>query len=251
MLDNLSLREDGILKAMMDDPRVSVAALSKLFAVSEVTIRNDLNALSDRGLLVRMRGGGLPAFHPNILERQRVHVDQKLRLAKAAAELIANGDEIMLVAGTTTSLVPRFLFGRRGVKIVTNSTYLLPYARTNSGLQITFTGGEFRPDAEAMVGPAALRELGQFHVGTAFLGADGFSLEKGVTADSVEIAEVVRKMADQATRLVLLADSSKANRAGFSYIMPMSRVNVLITDDGIDAGVVDALTKQGVEVCRV
>lgn len=248
MLDNLSEREAGIIDRMMTNPRITVPMLAKAFDVSEVTIRTDLAAMEEQGIIVRLRGGGMPAYHPSILARQGVQHDTKLRLAKAAAALIKNGDEIMLVGGTTTSMIPRFLYGKRNVRIVTNSTYLLPYARTNEGLKVIFTGGEFRPECEAMVGPATLRELAQFHVQSAFLGADGIDPEKGVMADSVEIAEVVRTMSQQAERLILLADSSKTKRAGFAYIMPLEKIHTLITDDGIDEKTVQAIREKGVHV---
>lgn len=251
MIDNLSPREEGMLQKIMENPRISVTELAKAFGVSEVTIRNDLNDMAEQGLIVRTRGGGLPAFHPSILERQHIHHDKKLRLAKAAAGMINNGDEVMLVGGTTTSLIPRFLYGKRDIKMVTNSTYLLPYARTNMGLKITFTGGEFRPENEAMVGPAALRALAQFHVSTAFLGADGIMPDKGVTADSVEIAEVVRTMAAQAERLVVVADSSKTRRAGFAYIMPLEKVHTFITDSNIQPELASAIRQAGVHVVTV
>ena len=251
MLDSLSARARGIITAMMQNPRISVAALAAQFEVSNVTIRNDLKDMAEQGLIVRSRGGGLPAFHPDILARQQQNSGAKLRMAKAAAGMIASGAEVMIVGGTTTSQIPRFLSGKRNIKIVTNSTYLLPYARTNPGLRITFTGGEFRPENEVMVGPATLRELGQFHVPLAFLGSDGFTLEKGLTADSVEIAEVVRKMAEQATRLVLLADSSKVNRAGFAYIMPLEKINTLITDNQISESTAKGIRERGVEIITV
>jgi len=251
MLDNLSEREERMIQKLMENPRISVTELAKDFGVSEVTIRNILNDMAEQGLIVRTRGGGLPAFHPSILQRQQVNPEEKLRIAKAAADLIKSGDELMLVGGTTTSLVPRFLNGKRDIKIVTNSTYLLPYARTNMGIKITFTGGEFRPENEAMVGPTTLRELAQFHVSTAILGADGFMPDKGVTADSVEIAEVVRTMAAQAERLILLADSSKTLRAGFAYIMPLEKVHTFITDSKIQPEVAKAIRKAGVQVITV
>jgi len=251
MLDNLSEREAGIVERMMANPRITVPMLAKAFDVSEVTIRTDLASMEEQGIIVRLRGGGMPAFHPSILARQGVQRDVKMRLAKAAAGLIKNGDEIMLVGGTTTSLIPRFLYGKRNIRIVTNSTYLLPYARTNEGLKIIFTGGEFRAECEAMVGPTALRELAQFHVQSAFLGADGLDPEKGVMADSVEIAEVVRTMSQQAQRLILLADSSKTKRAGFAYIMPLEKIHTLITDNGIDDVTAQAIREKGVKICIV
>ncbi len=190
MVENLSEREASILHVIVENPRISVAELATIEKVSEVSIRNCLKELENKGLFVRAHGGGMPAFHPMWSARLSGHRDVKMRLAKATAELIRSGDDLMLIGGTTTTNIVRFLYGRRDVKIVTNSTALLPYARTNTGIRFLFTGGEFRPEIEEMVGPTTIRELKQFHVGTAFLGTDGLIPKKGLTADTVEIAEI-------------------------------------------------------------
>jgi DeoR family galactitol utilization operon repressor len=241
-------RKQEILDALMERPDLSVGQLSQRFGVSEVTIRSDLKSLAEQGLVVRQHGGGVPSLHVNIMDRQRAHIEEKTRIARAAADLIGDLDDVMITAGTTTSLIPRFLLGRQGVNIVTNSTLLLPYVRNNPRLSVTLTGGEFRPAIEAMTGPATLRELRQFHVGKAFLGADGLTADKGITADSAEIAEVCRLMSEQARQTVVLADASKLGRAGFAHIMPVSRVNILITDRGAPPGEIARLRKRGVDV---
>lgn len=246
-----SERQKEIARLLAENPRTSVARLGKLLGVSTVTIRSDLNEMAGSGVLIRTRGGGLPAFHPSILERQKRHVEEKTRIARAAAAMIHDGDEVMIVAGTTTASIPRFLLGRRDVKIVTNSTLMLPYVRVNPNLQLTVAGGEFRPAAEALVGPNTLRDLAQFHVSKAFLGTDGFTLEKGITADSVEVAEVVRKMAEQARELILLADASKLGRSGFAHIMEAERIDVLITDTSIDRRQVPRFEECGIRVVVV
>jgi DeoR family galactitol utilization operon repressor len=241
-------RQKEIIRLLADEPSSSVSSLGELLGVSAVTIRNDLSEMADAGLLIRTRGGGLPAFHPANLERQKRCIEEKIRIARAAAAMIEDGDEVMITAGTTTSIIPRFLLGKRDVKIVTNSTLMLPYVRVNPGLQLTVAGGEFRPAVEALVGPNTLRDLSQFHVSKAFLGTDGFTLEKGVTADSVEVAEVVRKMAAQSRQKILLADSSKLGRAGFAHIMQPDCIDVLITDSGIDAQDIARFEEQDIRV---
>jgi len=241
-------RKQEILDALMDQPNLSVSQLSERFGVSEVTIRSDLKALAEQGLVLRQHGGGLPSLHANVAERQRAHNEEKTRIARAAAELITDFDDVMITAGTTTSLIPRFLLGRQSVNIVTNSTLLLPYVRANPGLQVTLTGGEFRPACEALTGPATIRELKQFHVAKAFLGTDGLSIEKGITADGPEIADVCRLMSEQARQTIVLADSSKIGRAGFVHIMPATRIDILITDSGAPSDEILHLRKRGVDV---
>lgn len=232
----------------MEQPDLAVSELSQRFGVSEVTIRSDLKSLAAQGLILRQHGGGFPSLHVNVTDRQRTHTEEKLRIARAAAELIENLDDVMITAGTTTSLIPRFLLGRQGVNIVTNSTLLLPYVRNNPGVLVTLTGGEFRPSIEALTGPATIRELGQFHVAKAFLGTDGLVSERGITADSADIADVCRRMSEQARQTVVLADASKLGRAGFAHIMPVTRVNILITDASAPASEIASLRKKGVDV---
>lgn len=231
MTIGLSQRERDLLDMLAEDANMTVAQMSKTLGVSTVTLRSDLSSLAGKGLIVRTHGGAFPAFRPNILERQKNMVEAKARIAKAAAEMVEDGDNIMICAGTTASLMAKYLLGKSDVKVVTNSTLILPYARINPSLHITLAGGEFRPGDEAMVGANTLRVLEQFHVRTAFLGTDGFSLASGITANSVETATAAKKMAEQAGRTILLADSSKYGRAGFAHIMALKQVSVVITDD--------------------
>lgn len=242
------IRRERLLDALLEEPDLSVRELGRRLGVSEVTIRSDIKSLEAQGLALRQHGGGLPTLHPAISERQRARIEEKKRIAQAAAALIADLDDVMITAGTTTSLVPRFLAGRRHVQIVTNSTLLLPFVRQHPGLRVTLTGGEFRPTSEALTGPATLREIAQFHVARAFLGADGITADQGVTADSADLADICRQMSQQARQTIVLADSTKLGRAGFAHIMAANRVDLLITDTGAAADSVARLRKKGVDV---
>jgi DeoR family galactitol utilization operon repressor len=250
MNPTLTEREQRIVELLADTNGMPVARMSEILAVSKVTVRNDLRALEQKGYILRLRGGAAPAFHPTILSRQRKMAEEKARIARAAAAMVSDGDTIMIEAGTTTALIARYLLGRRDVRIVTTSTLVLPYARTNSGLHLTVVGGEFRPLAESLVGPAALAQLETFHVRLAFVGTDGFSLEHGLTTDMVEGAEVVKKMAVQAETTVLTADSSKWGKKGFVTVLPLSSVHMVIVDQGLDQAAADMVLSAGVLTVR-
>jgi len=105
MTTDLSDREKLILNLLIEQGTVTVVELSKQLSVSEVTIRSDLRNLEDRGLLNRIHGGAVPSIHPNIVERQNLLVETKQRIAKAAADLVQDGDTIMIEAGTTTAML--------------------------------------------------------------------------------------------------------------------------------------------------
>lgn len=248
MLESLTAREKLILQTLTEQPNVSVTELGKLLAVSDVTVRADLKDLASRGVIVRSHGGAHLAFHRSVLERQSYRVDEKNRIAKAAADLVNDGDTIMLVAGTTTALVVKYLLGKGHIHLVTDSTLVLPYVRANPSLQVTMVGGEFRSANESFVGPLALDTIRRFNVKLAFLGTDGFTLEKGLTTHLVEGAEMVKTMAEQAEKRILVVDSSKFGRSGFVSIMPLKKIDLLITDTDFPAAQIPALQELGLQI---
>ncbi len=245
-MDNLRDREKTIVRLLAEEPLLTVAELSERLGVSVVTTRSDMDTLAEKGYLVRIRGGALPAFHPDIIARQQTRIEEKRRIAKAAAEYVSDGDSVMIESGTTTAMIARYLLGKKDLKLVTDSTLILPFVRANPMISLAFVGGTFRPATESMVGPVTIAELSQFHVNTAFIGSDGISCEHGLTTNFVDAAEVSRTMARHCDRTVLVADSTKFGKRGFIQVMSLSEVDVLITDDGISAEM-----REQLETCEV
>ncbi len=248
MLQHLNKRERQVLDLLIDEQGISVTEMGARLGVSAVTVRSNLNALADKGVIVRTWGGATPAFHAEILERQRTHNAVKSRIARAAAELVSDGDTVMIEAGTTTAMVGRFLFGKQNVHVVTNSMLFVPYGRSNPALQITVVGGNFQAATESNVGPIALRELDQFHVNVAFVGTDGFTVPHGTTTNLIEGAEIVRKMSACAKEAVLLADSSKYGEIGFTHVLDLSELSLIITDEKISNDARQAIIEVGVQL---
>jgi len=248
LIDNLSERRRKILGLLAEDVGISVSGMSKHLDVSEVTIRNDLKSLEERGYLMRTGGGVLPTLHQNVFDRLKTLTPEKNEIAKAAADLVEDGDAIMIEAGTTTALVAKYLLGKRDVHLVTTSTLVLPYARINPGIHLNVTGGEFRPLTESFVGPVTLSQLEEFHVRLAFVGTDGFAPHKGLTTHLIEGAEVVRKMAEQAEETILVADSSKYGQTGFVKVLPLRALSKIITDNKLDSEQKEELETEGVTV---
>ncbi|MDR2135221.1 MAG: DeoR/GlpR family DNA-binding transcription regulator [Treponema sp.] len=222
-------REQMILGSLLEKGSITVAGLSRDLAVSEVTIRSDLNSLEKRGFLSRVHGGAVPSIHPHILERQNLRVEEKQDIARAAAALVRDGDTIMIEAGTTPALVCRYLGGRRDVHVITNSALAFAAAKNNPALKITLCGGEFRSSTESFVGPIAEETIRRFNVRIAFVGTDGFGV-RGITTHLLEGGEVIKVMKERAGQTILLTDSSKYGRAGPVTIMPLSEADGIITD---------------------
>jgi DeoR family galactitol utilization operon repressor len=248
---DLSERELFMLDTMAREGSLSVAALARELDVSEVTIRSDLKDLEEKGFVNRTRGGASPAFYKDIIDRQRLNVEEKNRIARAAAEFVHDDDRIMIEAGTTTALIARYLTGRRGVQIVTNSTLVFSYARLNPSLNIILTGGVFRKETESLVGPVAVKAIMDFNVRLAFVGTDGFSVDRGMTTQLVEGSEIVKAMRGRAQETWLVADSSKYGKSGFVNVLSLSEVDGIITDSKIDESALAAMKESALNVRAV
>lgn len=234
-------REGAILARLSGEGALTVSALATDLGVSEVTIRGDLRALEEQGMLVRTRGGARPTTLKSILQREKLNVELKQRIATAAAAMVRDEDNVMIEAGTTTALVARLLAGRAGVQIVTNSALVFNNARINPSLSVILTGGVFRRESESFVGPLAERAVGDFNARLAFLGTDGFSPERGLTTRFVEGGQVAALMRGRAEETWLLADSTKFGQAGFVSFLPLAGITGVITDDGLPPGAVESL----------
>jgi DeoR family galactitol utilization operon repressor len=250
MISELTERERIILDRLSGDGTVSVGVLAKELELSEVTIRGVLRALEDKGWINRRRGGAAAAVHRDIMERQRIFPERKNVIAKIAADMIMDGDFVMIEAGTTTALIIRYMAGKKDIHIVTNSTLVLSYARMHPNLEITMTGGEFRRSTESLVGPIALDAISRLNVRLAFVGTDGFSLEHGLTTHHVEGSEIVKAMKAHAKMTVLVADSFKYGKAGFADVLPLSAVDLIITDDHLEETADTQLREAGIKVIK-
>ncbi|WGT46823.1 DeoR/GlpR family DNA-binding transcription regulator [Tessaracoccus lacteus] len=250
MTQERASREEAILTRLTDDGTLTVASMAEKLGVSEVTIRGDLRALEQRGMLVRTRGGARPSSFKTILQREKVNVEAKQRIAAFAASMITDGDTVMMEAGTTVASITGHLAQRRDVQIVTNSTLVFNVARTNPALNIILAGGVFRRESESLVGPDAERTVSDFNTRLAFLGTDGFSPERGLTTRFVDGAQVAALMSRRAEETWLVADSSKFGQAGFVSFLPLDKVTGIITDSGLVAGAAEAL-QEHTRVCIV
>jgi DeoR family galactitol utilization operon repressor len=241
-------RQSSILEILIKKPGTSVMELSRLLGVTDATIRNDLNHLSSRSLIVRSHGKATPSLHPMMIRRQRANQKQKMRIAKKAAEMIGNGDTVMIDSGTTTAIIPRYLIGKRDIHVITNSILQIAHFRLNPSITFTMVGGEFRFLDECFVGPLSLDALSRFNAKYAFIGTIGFSADFGLTTYSLEIADIILQMARRADQVVLCADFSKWGKRGNVNTIPLSEVDYLITDDAVTDDFRRQIAEQGVEV---
>jgi DeoR/GlpR family transcriptional regulator of sugar metabolism len=229
-------RQAAIVARVRSDGGVRVADLVADFGVSDMTIRRDLEALSERGLLAKVHGGATvvppgstdePGFDAKTM-RQR---PEKAAIAARAAQLVTAGAAIALSAGTTTAELARCLIGVAGLTVVTNS---IPVADVlyRAERTVVLTGGERTP-SDALVGPIAVATIRSLHLDVLFLGVPGMSERAGFTTPNLMEADTNRALVAAAQRVVVLADSTKWGTVGIASIAALRQADVLVTDAGL------------------
>ena len=212
--------------------------LSQLLAVSEATVRRDLEVLESQGVLERTHGGAILSHHlqgePAYSHSAQVHAEEKRRIGAAAASLVEEGDVIFVDSGTTATQVIHHLNPSMRLTVITNNVRAA-IDMQESGIEVILLGGVLRPRANSTVGPFALDALSHVYADKTFLGVDGLSLKYGCTVPVDSEAQVMRSMVER-TRgpVVIVADHSKWRVASNYEVASLDQVHCLVTDDGFD-----------------
>jgi DeoR family fructose operon transcriptional repressor len=244
-------RQEKILHILHREQFVKVAQLSSLLGTSDASIRRDLQALEEAGLLRRTHGGAVcsqPAgFEPSIAEKQDRFRSEKAAIARAAVDLVESGETILLDAGSTTLHMAALLKHRDGIVVVTNAVNIARELATG-GLEITVTGGTLRPNTLALVGPVAETTLAGLHVDKLFLATNGVDLKRGLTTPNLGEAQIKRAMIDSARQVIVVTDHSKFGCVAFSQFCTLDRIDCLITDAGAPPDFLRELRQHSIKI---
>jgi DeoR/GlpR family transcriptional regulator of sugar metabolism len=234
-------RQERILEQIELSGGARVSDLVELLGVSDMTVRRDIAALARKGLVARVHGGatalsGRSAEEPGFAAKSGLQTDQKAAIAAAAAALVHAGDCVAISAGTTTFEVARELRLVPDLAVVTNSVPAaeLLHSMARDDLTVVLTGG-VRTPSDALVGPVAVGALRSLHVDSLFLGVHGIDERAGLTTPNLEEAETNRALIASARQVVVTVDSSKWGVVGLSSMARLDNVDVVVTDDGLDA----------------
>ena len=232
---------------------VTVADLVDLLGVSDMTVRRDLDTLSAHKLLQKVHGGAVQipktATEPHFTKKQRLNPEEKKAIAREALPFVENGHTIAFSAGTTTWHVADTLPKREeDFTFITNSTNVALTLQEKGWEQIVLSGGIFRTPSDALVGPFAERTLKTLNADILFLGVHGIHPDAGLTTPNVAEAETNRCLVDAAQKIVVVADYTKLGVIALAKIAPLSRVDVLVTDEKADAEVLREIELAGVRV---
>ena len=242
----------AILKILHKDGRVLVGGLAQRFHTSLITIRKDLEHLHQHGRLQRRHGGALPISAGVTRDsslREKEQLDEKRRIARAAAQMIQSGQVIILDSGTTTTAIARACREIRNLTTITNATNIA--AVSDAALDVILTGGTLRKNSFSLVGTLAEESLRKLSADLIFLAVHGFDVSYGLTAPNLLEARVNRVVAEAARLTIVVCDSSKFGRRNMSLILPTSAVHETITNKGIAKTDIRLLRKANVEVTTV
>ncbi|HWF35053.1 MAG TPA: DeoR/GlpR family DNA-binding transcription regulator [Solirubrobacteraceae bacterium] len=241
-----------ILDRLRTQGRVLAADLTAELEVSSDTIRRDLRELHEAGLLRRVHGGALPRHGDAapFATRQGRAPEAKASIARKAAEIVRDGQVVVLDGGTTTLELARALPDELRASVITTSPPIALALADHPRLEVTVVGGTLRPNALVTVGAAAVEALKVIRADVVFLGVCGLHPEIGVTTDNLEERHVKAAMIDGAAEVVALADHDKLGTAMPVVVAPLSAVTQLVTDADVDEEALAPYRAVGIEVLR-
>ncbi|MDU1890174.1 MAG: DeoR/GlpR family DNA-binding transcription regulator [Dysgonomonas sp.] len=254
-MGNIAKRHKFILEQLKQDGYVKVQELSEKLGVSEVTIRKDLKQLESKKMLYRNHGSAsslssiISDKHIDI--KEKIHTDEKVRIAKAANKLLEPNDKIIIASGTTLFSFANEIEVDYNITVIASSVKVSLALCYNSNIEIIQLGGIMRKNSVSVIGHYAENILESLSCNKLFLGVDGLDLDYGLTTSDMNEARINQQMIDAAQKIIILTDSSKFGKRGFCKICDLNRIHHVITDSNAPAHIINMLIERGIEVTLV
>lgn len=252
-------RMKAIMHELLRVGSISVEGLTGQLNVSVATVRRDLAALEEQGLLRRTHGGAI-ALEPLLYEPFRDDSsfqeqierfgEEKRRIGLAAAALIEDGETIGLTAGTTATQVARSV-RNSGITLVTNTVNVAMELSQRKDISVFVTGGVLHGGWFSLVGPTAMEAMSQIYLDRLFIGVNGIELQRGLTASHADEAAINRVMVRQAKMRIAVLDHSKFGIAATHRFAGSEDLDIIITDTGASDAVIEPFLTNGIDVRRV
>lgn len=245
-------RRDQILAHLSTRDRSSVGDLSQMLGVSEVTVRKDLDQLEAQGLLTRVHGGAVVSGRGRLelyfAAREQEHLEEKRRIAQAAAALIHSGQRIFLDASTTALQVARLIKDREDLVVVTNGLYTALELNFCEGITTIVVGGTMRRRSSSLVGSLNHNTLQRLRVDSGFFGARGVTGRDGLMESEIDEAQLKQQLVSASGLVVGIVDSSKFGAMSFSAFALPHEIDRIITDERAPESIVRELRAHDIDV---
>lgn len=236
----------------MRHERVQVSELVARLEVSAVTIRKDLTELEKEGKLFRSHGSAVKIApyisNRSVNDKEKLMPVQKALIGAKAASMITRDDSIIIASGTTVHALARCIRPIHRLTVISASLQVSGILAADPDIEIIQLGGILRHSSQSVVGEFAKAIFADCACSKLFLGVDGIDLEYGITTTDIREAELNKVMMQAAQKIIVLADSSKFNRRGFSKIADMEDIDLIITDAQVPDAMVRQLEERGIEL---
>ncbi len=245
-------RHNLILETLIKHESITVANLSLLLDVSAVTIRKDLNELEQSRRLYRSHGRAILidpyTTNRSVIEKENIARHEKALIGQYANSLITKDDSIIIASGTTVLALARCIKPIHRLTVISASLKVSELLGTNEAIELIQLGGTLRESSLSVVGKFAEAPLCDFSCSKLFIGVDGIDLDFGITTTDIRESDLNRAMMATAQKTIVLADSTKFRRRGFSKIADIEDVDMIVTDSNIPDKMAHAIEDRGVEL---
>ncbi|MFP5232360.1 MAG: DeoR/GlpR family DNA-binding transcription regulator [Acidobacteriota bacterium] len=245
-------RRMRIRELLASQRTVTASTLTQMFGVTTATIRRDLAALEDEGILVRTHGGAVSRtlstdFQLSYEALRLSNLQEKRAIASEAEHLVLDGDTVFLEGSTTVYELACLLCNRRRLTVVTNSPPILERLQNSPGVTVMATGGDLQKDTSYLSGLWTQRALSEIKVDKAFFGVSAIDPEYGISTTRSALAEVKKMLVRAAKNRIALADHTKFGKQDFVYVGPISDYHTVVTDSETPQQYIAMLREGGVE----
>lgn len=246
------IRRNKMLNWLREEGSARVSVFAEAFAVSEVTVRQDLEKLENEGHVVREHGGAFLKSVPDQVRSMALahqeNTDVKQKIGMAAAKLVANGETIIIDSGSTTTAVASHLINKKNVTVITNGLNIALMLGAEPEFDVHMSGGHFKAPTLSLSGERSADYFKGLFAQKLFLATAALDIDNGLTYPSMSDIAVKRAMMDSAESIILVADSSKIGARSFCRLEGLERIDILITDEGIQDEYRIAIEAAGVKV---
>lgn len=244
-------RWEKIIALVDQHGSATVEQIASALDVSISTVRRDLSRIHSHGLIERTRGGAEPSTQirvgPTLAESRKINPKEKEKIGRVAADLIEDGDTIMIDGGYTTYQVALNITAK-DVTVITNSLDVAQVLAPRDDIHLVMLGGELSTDIGTTVGPATEQQISAFIASKAILGADAISPEDGISSPTSLTAQTKMAMIRCSREVIVVADYGKLGKSAMYRVAPAEKVTTIVTDDKAGPATLDMFRASGVEV---
>lgn len=244
-------RQNEIMKQLQKDKSVKISQISQKLNVTRETIRRDIYNMSEKNLVKKIHGGAVlnkTNYETAYDHRKDLNTENKINIAKKAAEVVENDDTVYIDYGTTALFFAREILNKKNLTIITNSLPIANEVTNYTNFETIIMGGHVRRNEKSLYGPIASRTIENLFIDKGFFSVSGVDLHAGYTNAHMGEAWISKQVMSHCQKKIMMVDSSKFNSVGMNQVALIDEVDILVTDPQLQGSVLKDLYNLDVSV---